>query len=66
MAFHLYRIKADRAEAVYTPGKRPNWGAPLLIPDVHLLATRCKHTLLLVMVYSCVHSLQGKIVTVII
>lgn len=55
---YLHRVEADGAEAVYAPGERTNWAAPLLIPDVHLLATGCKHTILLVMVQSCEHSLQ--------
>lgn len=56
---HLHGVEADRAEAVYAPGEWADWAAPLLIPDVHLLATRCKHSLLLVMVQSCEDCLQG-------
>lgn len=57
---YLHGVEADGAEAVYAPGERANWTAPLLIPDVHLLATRCKYRLLLVMVQPCVHGLWKK------
>lgn len=56
--FYLHRVEADRTEAVYTPGEGADWAAPLLVPDVHLLATCCKHTCLLVMVDSCENHLQ--------
>lgn len=56
---YLHGVEADRAEAVYAPGERADRAAPLLVPDVHLLATRCKHTLPLVMVQSCEDRLQG-------
>lgn len=56
---YLHRVEADRAEAVDAPGERTDRAAPLLIPDVHLLATCCKHSLLLVMIQSCEDCLQG-------
>ncbi len=59
MVSHLHWVEADGVEAVYAPGERADWAAPLLIPDVHLLATSCKHSLLLVMVQSCEDCLQG-------
>lgn len=58
LGLYLHRVEADRAEAVYTPRERTDWATSLLVPDVHLLATRCKHTFFLVMVQSCKHGLQ--------
>lgn len=58
-ASYLHWVEADRAEAVYPPGEGANWAAPLFIPDVNLLTTRCKHTFLLVMVQSCEDRLRG-------
>lgn len=59
MVFYLHRVEANGAEAVDAPGKRPDWTASLLIPDVHLLAARCKHSILLVMVQSREDCLQA-------
>lgn len=56
---YFHRVEVDRAEAVHTPGERADGAAPLLIPDVHLLATRSKQTLLPVMVQACKHCLHG-------
>lgn len=47
---YLHRVEADSAEAVYAPSERADWAAPLLVPDVHLLATCCERSVLLVMV----------------
>ena len=58
IVFYLHRVEANSTEAVDAPGKRPDWTAPLLIPDVHLLAACCKHSILLVMVQSCENCLQ--------
>lgn len=55
---HLHRVKTDGAEAVDAPGEGADGGAPLLVPDVHLVATCCKHSALLVMVQSCEHCLK--------
>lgn len=56
---YFHGVEVDRAEAVHTPGERADGAAPLLIPDVHLLATRSKQTLLPVMVQACKHCLHG-------
>lgn len=58
MVSYLHGVEADSAEAVYAPGERADGAAPLLVPDVHLLATRCKHTRVLVVVQSCEDRLQ--------
>ena len=63
---HLHRVEADRAEAVYAPGEGTDWATPLLVPDVHLLATCCKHIVLLMMVQSCEHSLRERRIVIII
>ncbi len=55
---YLHGVEANSAKAVYAPGERADWAAPLLIPDVHLLATCCKHSLLLVVIQSCEDCLQ--------
>lgn len=64
MVSYLHRVEADRADAVYTPGKGADRGASLLIPDVHLLATCCKYTLFLMMVQSCENSLTENMAIV--
>lgn len=56
---YLYRVEADAAETVHAPGEGADGAAALLIPDVHLLATRHKHTLLLVVVDAGEHRLEG-------
>lgn len=57
--FYLHGVEADGAEAVHAPGERADRAAPLLIPDVHLLATSCKHGVLLVVVQPGEDCLQG-------
>ena len=54
---YLHRVEADGAEAVHAPGEGAHRTAPLLVPDVHLLATRHKHAVALVVVQPCEHRL---------
>lgn len=56
---YFHGVEVDRAEAVHTPGERADGAAPLLIPDVHLLATRSKQPILAVVVQACKHCLHG-------
>lgn len=58
---HLYRVITNTAEAVHPPAEGANGAAPLLVPDVHCLATCCESAFTLVMVNACVHSLQQEI-----
>lgn len=55
---YFHGVEVDGAEAVHPPGEWADGAAPLLIPDVHLLATRSKQTLLPVMVQACKHCLH--------
>lgn len=56
---HLHRVESNGAEAVNTPGEGTDRGAPLFVPDVHLLAACRKYIILLVMVKPGEDCLQG-------